>query len=131
MKNILLIGGSYGIGANIASQLTENNNVIIASRSNENIPTGVTYHQFDASTDTINAIDLPDTIHGLVYCPGSINLKPFSMLKPEAFEKDLHINFMALVSILKDLEGKLKAAENASIIVFSTCLLYTSPSPRD
>ncbi len=37
-KNILLIGGSYGIGAAIAAKLKENHNVIIASRSNENIP---------------------------------------------------------------------------------------------
>lgn len=120
MKNILLIGGSYGIGADIASQLTQENNVIIASRSAENIPSSATHQQFDVTTDDINTLDLPDTIDGLVYCPGSINLKPFSMLKPEAFQKDLNINFMSLVTILKGLEGKLKASSNASIVVFST-----------
>lgn len=120
MKNILLIGGSYGIGAAIASQLTEENNIIIASRSSENIISGVTHQQFDVTTDDINILNLPDTIDGLVYCPGSINLKPFNMLTAEAFEKDLQINFISLVSILKGLEGKLKAAEHSSIVVFST-----------
>lgn len=120
MKNILLIGGSYGIGADIASQLIDDNNVIIASRTAENIPSGVKHLQFDVTTDDITTLDLPDGIDGLVYCPGSINLKPFSMLKPEAFQKDLQINFMSLVTILKGLEGKLKTAENSSIVVFST-----------
>ena len=120
MKNILLIGGSYGIGADIASQLIADNNVIIASRSAENIPAGTTHLQFDATIDDITTLDLPDTIDGLVYCPGSINLKPFSMLKTDAFSKDLHINFLSLVKILKGLESKLKAAENSSIVVFST-----------
>lgn len=120
MKNILLIGGSYGIGAEIASQLSAENNVIIASRSAENIPSGAKHQPFDVTTDDINNLDLPDTIDGLVYCPGSINLKPFSMLKPEAFENDLQINFMSLVKVLKGLEPKLKASPTASIVVFST-----------
>ena len=120
MKNILLIGGSYGIGAEIAQQLVNDNNVIIASRSSENIPTGASHITFDATTDDITNLNLPNTIDGLVYCPGSINLKPFSMLKADAFFNDLQINFMALVKVLKGLEPKLKAAENSSIVVFST-----------
>jgi len=120
MKNILLIGGSYGIGSAIAQQLSQDTNVIIASRSNESIPTGATYLEYDATTDSITDLDLPEVIDGLVYCPGSINLKPFSMLKSEAFEKDLQINFLSLVQILKDLHPKLKASEQASVVVFST-----------
>lgn len=120
MKNILLIGGSYGIGAKIAEQLASENNVIIASRSKENIPNNTTHINFDATTDTISNLDLPEVIDGLVYCPGSINLKPFGMLKLEAFEKDLQINFLALVNILKELQPKLKASKQASIVVFST-----------
>ncbi len=120
MKNILLIGGSYGIGAAIALQLNNETNVFIASRTNENLPTGATYLKFDATENSINDLDLPDTIDGLVYCPGSINLKPFSMLKPEAFLEDLQLNFLSLVQILKDLYPKLKASQQASVVVFST-----------
>lgn len=120
MKNILLIGGSYGIGAAIASQLLNEANVIIASRTNENLPEGTTHVSFDAVNDSIADVTLPDTIDGLVYCPGSINLKPFSMLKPEAFLEDLQLNFLALVQILKDLYPKLKSSEQASVVVFST-----------
>lgn len=120
MKNILLIGGSYGIGAEIASQLVAENNVIIASRSNENIPENVNYIEFNATKDSIADQNLPNKIHGLIYCPGSINLKPFGMLKPETFEKDLQLNFLSLVRILRDIYPKLKASENASVVVFST-----------
>lgn len=120
MKNILLIGGSYGIGAAIALQLNNETNVFIASRTNENLPTGATYLKFDATENSINDLDLPDTIDGLVYCPGSINLKPFSMLKSEAFLEDLQLNFLSLVQILKDLYPKLKASQQASVVVFST-----------
>ena len=76
MKNILLIGGSYGIGAAIAKQLTDTHKVYVASRTQENIPQGVTHMVFDALTDDISTSPLPDQIDGLVYCPGSINLKP-------------------------------------------------------
>ena len=36
MKNILLIGGSYGIGLAIAQELQNDNNIFVASRTNEN-----------------------------------------------------------------------------------------------
>ncbi len=120
MKNILLIGGSYGIGSEIAKNLISEHNIIIACRSNENIPDGITHLIFDVTTDHITNLDLPEVIDGLVYCPGSINLKPFSMQKLESFEDDLKINFLSLVKILKDLHPKLKASTQASIVVFST-----------
>ncbi|WP_010181665.1 SDR family NAD(P)-dependent oxidoreductase [Aquimarina agarilytica] len=120
MKNILLIGGSYGIGNEIAKQMKAEANVIVASRTNNDLPEDVTHIPFDAAKNSILEIDLPEVIDGLVYCPGTINLKPFSMLKPEVFESDLQLNFLSLVKILKELHPKLKASTQASIVVFST-----------
>ena len=88
MKNILLIGGSYGIGAAIAKQLKDTHKVYVASRTQENIPQGVTHMVFDALTDDISTLPLPDQIDGLVYCPGSINLKPFKRIN----RKDIKTN---------------------------------------
>ena len=88
MKNILLIGGSYGIGLAIAKELQFENNVYIASRSNENLANVKAIHiAFDATTDTIDTSLLPNVIDGLAYCPGSINLRPLKdwnqkLLKP-------------------------------------------------
>jgi 3-oxoacyl-[acyl-carrier protein] reductase len=120
MKNILLIGGSYGIGLEIATQMSEMHNVIIASRTNEEIPSSIKHITFDVTKDSITEIELPDTIDGLVFCPGSINLKPFKMLSPEAFQDDMDINFMALVKTVHGILPKLKKADQASLVFFST-----------
>ena len=121
MKNILLIGGSYGIGLAIAKQLQFENNVFIASRSNENLADiEATYIPFDASTDVLDTSKLPSVIDGLVYCPGSINLRPFKGIKPETFEADLQINFISLVKVIQSVLPNLLAAEQASIVTFSS-----------
>ncbi len=121
MKNILLIGGSYGIGLAIAKELQFENNVYIASRSNENLSeVKATHISFDATTDTIDTSQLPTVIDGLVYCPGSINLRPFKRLKPEAFETDLQINFISLVKVIQSVLPNLLASEQASIVTFSS-----------
>ncbi len=119
-KNILLIGGSYGIGASIAAKLIDNHNVIIASRSNENMPKEFVYHTFDVLNDAIEALDLPDTIDGLVYCPGSINLKPFKRTSSEVFKADMELNFHALIRIVQGVLPKLQNSNQASLVFFST-----------
>ena len=121
MKNILLIGGSYGIGLAIAQELHNGNNIFVASRTNENLAgLNVTHIPFDASIDTLDTSKLPAVIDGLVYCPGSINLRPFRGLKPEAFEADLQINFISLVKVIQAVLPNLTASEQSSIVLFSS-----------
>lgn len=121
MKNILLIGGSYGIGLAIAQELQYENKVYIASRTNEAVSDmNITHIPFDATTDTLNTEKLPEVIHGLVYCPGSINLRPFRGLKTEAFEQDLQINFISLVKVLQSVLPHLTAASQSSVVLFSS-----------
>ena len=121
MKNILLIGGSYGIGLAIAKELQNNNKLFVASRTNENlVGLNVTHIPFDASTDSLDMSQLPAVIDGLVYCPGSINLRPFRGLKPEAFEADLQINFISLVKVIQAVLPNLTAGEQSSIVLFSS-----------
>lgn len=121
MKNILLIGGSYGIGLALAKELQFENKVYIASRTKENIEEmHVTHIPFDALTDTLDTTALPATIDGLVYLPGSINLRPFKGLKPESFETDLQVNFISLVKVIQSVLPNLVASEQSSIVVFSS-----------
>lgn len=119
-KNILLIGGSYGIGLAIANTLKNDCNVYIASRTQDLVPEGVRYLEFDVTEDHVESMDLPDTLDGLVYCPGSINLRPFKMLRPENFQEDLDINFMGLLRCVHGLLPKLTNAPQASLVFFST-----------
>jgi len=121
MKNILLIGGSYGIGFELAKELQEKNNVFIASRTNEElVKLNVTHISFDASMESLDTSRLPQVIDGLVYLPGSINLRPFKGLKIEAFENDLQINFIALVKVIQAVLPNLIASEQSSIVLFSS-----------
>ncbi|MBC7440740.1 MAG: SDR family oxidoreductase [Flavobacterium sp.] len=121
MKNILLIGGSYGIGLAIAKELENKNNIFVASRTYEAINSlNVTHIPFDVTTDILDVSKLPAVIDGLVYCPGSINLRPFRGLKMETFESDMQINFFNMVKVVQQILPQLTASNQASIVLFSS-----------
>jgi len=121
MKNILLIGGSYGIGLAIAKELAGANTVYIASRTAEGLENlNVTHIPYDASTDSLDSSLLPSVIDGLVYCPGSINLRPFKGLKIETFESDMQINFFSMVKVIQSIIPQLSASNQSSIVLFSS-----------
>lgn len=125
-KNILIVGGSKGIGLETVNQIEGKHNVFVASRSNEELEgKDITHFTFDVLEDDITKLDLPDRLDGLVYCPGSINLKPFKMLRMSAFEEDMQLNFMSLVKVTHGLIDKLKASDQASIVYFSTVAVQT------
>ncbi|WP_416448375.1 SDR family NAD(P)-dependent oxidoreductase [Leeuwenhoekiella sp. A2] len=120
-KNILIIGASHGIGNEIARKLNGVHNLYLASRSSANLEDiDATYIQFDAARDEIDTSKLPDVLDGFVYCPGSINLKPFKMLSSQTFEEDMQINFFSLIKTLKSVTELLKKSEQASLIFIST-----------
>lgn len=120
-KNILLIGGSHGIGYELATLLENEYNVIVAARTKGELEKkNIAYFKFDAVKDDISTLELPETIDGLVYCPGNINLKPFKMLKPQAFEEDLQLNFLSLVKVVQGILPRLKKANQPSLVFFST-----------
>ena len=64
--------------------------------------------------------DLPDSLDGLVYCPGSITLKPFHRLTAGDFSRDFQINCLAAAMVIQQALPALKAAEHASVVMFST-----------
>jgi NAD(P)-dependent dehydrogenase (short-subunit alcohol dehydrogenase family) len=118
-KNILLIGGSHGIGLEIVNLLKDSHNIFVASRTADEIGSlPVTHIPFDVSKDDLNLALLPEELHGFVYCPGSINLKPLKMMDLEAFRADMEINFFSLVKTVKEVLPKM--AENSSMVFFST-----------
>lgn len=121
MKNILLIGGSYGIGLALAKTLQNTSNLYVASRTIGDLE-GIkaTYIPFDAATDTLDSLLLPPEIDGLVYCPGSINLRPFKGLKIETFESDMQLNFFSMVKVIQSVLPQLTASNQSSIVLFSS-----------
>ncbi len=120
-KNILLIGGSHGIGFEIANKLHNEYTVYVASRTNENLGNlDVNYIEYDTTNDALDTNQLPDRIDGFVFCPGSINLKPFKSLSIDKFREDIELNFLSMVKVVHQVIDHLKNSEQASLIFFST-----------
>jgi NAD(P)-dependent dehydrogenase (short-subunit alcohol dehydrogenase family) len=111
-KRVLIIGGNTGIGADLNEQLTsEGLETILISRSQGAV-------DVTAAEPNFPTIDGP--IDALVYCPGSINLKPFRGLKMSDFEHDMNVNYFGAVKTIKQYMPNLKESDNASIVLFST-----------
>ncbi len=125
-RNYLIVGASSGIGASLAEQLSAKGaNVYTASRHAGETPS-VLHINFDAQqADYQGFAALPDVLHGVVYCPGTINLKPFNRLSLADFQTDLQVNFLGAVGVLQAVLSKLKRAEGASVVLFSTVAVQT------
>ena len=122
MKNYLIIGGSSGIGLQLAQQLATNGNNVFATYNNtpqENIA-NIQFFKLDVSEETFNLDFLPDEIHGLAYCPGSINLKPFARVKPETFVEDYQLQVVGAIKAIQTVLPRLKASAGASVVLLST-----------
>jgi 3-oxoacyl-[acyl-carrier protein] reductase len=120
-KNILIVGASSGIGLETAkSLLSKGYNVFSTSRTQPDLAE-ITHLTWDAQNPDSNVFaTLPDEIHGVIYCPGTINLKPFHRLSQEDFKHDFQINVLGAISVIQTILSKLKKADGASIVLFST-----------
>lgn len=120
-KNIVLVGGSKGIGLATVKLLVNDHNVYVLSRTEDGLEELTVSHQkFDATQNEISDLNLPDVIDGFVYFPGSINLRPFHMLKEGVFREDMEVNFFSLIKIVQHILPNLKRSENGSLVFFST-----------
>jgi NAD(P)-dependent dehydrogenase (short-subunit alcohol dehydrogenase family) len=123
MRKILIVGAGGGIGKAIAEQLNETGHkLFLLSSQPETIShlQNATLLNADFMTDDWKGEDFPETLDGLVYCPGTINLKPFRALKPEAFRSDFEINVIGAVKVLQAAFKALKAGNSPSVVLFST-----------
>ena len=111
MKSILIAGAGKGIGLSIARLLSANNDVwaITRSKSDELEKTKATIFYGDVSDVAwLDSLRLPDIIDGLVYCPGSINLKPFGRLTTNDFLLDFEQNVLGAVRLIQKSIPKFK-----------------------
>ena len=108
MAKTLLIGAN----STIAKALQEHSDreFVCLSRSKGNL---------NLDGDLSELDDVRD-INGLVYFPGTINLKPFTMLKEEDFLNDFKINVLGASKVVKKVINKLKEAEGASVVFISS-----------
>ena len=118
MKNIVIVGGSKGIGSAILLQQLENNYIFNISRNAPEIThPNLKHFPIDILQDSLPEIENVDT---LIYCPGSINLKPIGNLSIDDFRNDFEINVIGAVKTIQKYLPALKKGTNPSIVLFST-----------
>lgn len=118
MKNILIVGGSKGIGNAVLQQQLEQNRVFNISRTEpEFIHSNLTHFSLNVLQDELPNIENIDT---LIYCPGSITLKPISGLSVDDFRNDFEINVIGAVKVIQKYLPVLKKGNQPSIVLFST-----------
>ena len=120
-KTILIIGGTSGIGAELVRQLeAEGASVMTASRQATANHGGnhILWDATDATSDL--SASLPEKLDGLVYCPGSINLRPFARISDAEFLNDFEINVMGAIRAIRQSINALKRSGNASVVLYST-----------
>ena len=123
MSTYLIIGASSGIGQALSTQLCSEGHTVYATyckNKPESFDSQLHYNYLNVLDENISFDYLPDTIQGLVYCPGTINLKPFERIKPIDFANDYNLQVIGAVKIIQAVLPKLKKVENASIVLYST-----------
>lgn len=119
-KNIVIIGGNSGVGKAAAALLRQAGaNLFLYSKSGDGTI------QLDASMDFDQLPGLPEVIDGVVYCPGTINLKPFHRISIQDFQKEMEVNFFGAVRVLQACMKGLKKSDSASVVLYSTVAVQT------
>lgn len=127
-QHIAVVGASHGIGLRVAQELSAQGAQVHAySRTPlpESLP-NIHWHPLDVLQSDFELAELPETLHGLVYCPGSINLKPFARITPSAMREELEINLVgAFTAIQRAFPALKRAGGSGSIVLFSTVAVQT------
>lgn len=119
-KNVVIVGGNSGIGKSVAHLLREAGaNLFLYSKSGEGT------EPLDASVDFELIPGLPEVIDGVVYCPGTINLKPFHRISIADFQREMDVNFFGAVRVLQACLKGLKKSESPSVVLYSTVAVQT------
>ncbi|MFY0605044.1 MAG: SDR family oxidoreductase [Flavobacteriaceae bacterium] len=119
MSKTIIIGGSKGIGNAILKNLLQSNHKVInISRTTPNIKSvNLTHYTCDVLVDNLPEIEAANT---LIYCPGSINLKPITRLSIQDFKNDFEVNVLGAVKAIQSYLPILKKGNTPSILLFST-----------
>jgi len=122
MKTYIIIGASSGIGLQLAKTLAEKGDTVIGTYNSHPLENSenITYHSLNVTAAELDLSFFPEVIDGIIYCPGSINLKPFGRIKAEDFLSDFNLQVGGLIKVLQYAFPALKKSEHAAVVVFST-----------
>lgn len=122
MKNYFIVGASSGIGSEVARKLAQAGNKVYGTYNKNKIDStsDIEYHHLDIMEDELDLSFLPDSLDGVVYCPGSINLKPFHRFKDKDFIDDYQLQVVGAVKVIRNTLSRLKNGSNPGLVLFST-----------
>ena len=128
-KTIFIVGASSGIGFETAKILSENGHRVIAgSRNGQPLQklSGVEFIPLDVTSPEMDLDALPDSLQGLIYCPGTIRLMPIQRLAEKDFQDDFRINLLGAVKMIQASLPRLKKSPGGgAIVLFSTVAVQT------
>lgn len=123
-KNVVVVGAGSGVGHKLCVDLkAEGAEVYALGRTAraEFSAMGVNYVPYDATKPAADPPPfIPEAVHGLVYCPGTIRLAPFHRLKEADFMEDFNVNVLGAIRTIQLCLGPLGKANGASVVLFST-----------
>jgi 3-oxoacyl-[acyl-carrier protein] reductase len=126
MKNILIIGASGGTGSAILKRAPSSYKLFAISRNRPApIFSNANFIPFEEDNFQKSISELPDVLHGFVYCPGTVTLKSFSRITDDDMLNDFQVNALKAVKCLQPVLPRLKKAENSSVVFFSSVVVQT------
>ena len=121
-----IIGASSDIGLEICKLANaDGHNIYATSRDDVNANNFDNFIQLDPNKSLDVLDDLPEDIDGLVYCPGTINLRSLQRLTLEDIKNEMEVNFYGAFNIIKKVLPNLKKNDGASVVLFSTVAVKT------
>lgn len=120
-KNIAVIGASKGIGLALVQKLAQQGHQVFATYS-QTLPTfehqNVKWQSYSVADGQL--LEIPEVLDGLVYCPGTISLKPFNRFSAQDFLADYQLQVIGATQAIQAALPALKKSAQASVVLFST-----------
>jgi len=127
-KTYVVLGATSGIGLRVAERLADQGATVYALGRRDRQPDGsanLIHGRCDVLADEPGFPRFDEPLDGLVYLPGTINLKPFHLLRRKDFVQDLEANYLGAVKTLQHFLPQLRKAESASVVLISTVAVQT------
>jgi len=124
---VLIIGASSGIGLSLAKELTDRGDTVYGTynKTVNSRESFANFHHLNVLDENLDLSFVPDILDGLVYCPGTVSLRPFARIKPGDFVTDYQLQLVGAVKAIQACLPKLKNAAHPAIVLFSTVAVQT------